>query len=125
MGQDFHAAFGLGATDKGIATVDADGVALAAIQGLNARLEAKIAGQAREIAEERAARQAQAVEIAELRSRSTAEIAGLKRLVENDVTIAQLADRVAHTESLRGELAALRSMLAALLDERKQVANAR
>jgi hypothetical protein len=39
MGQDFHAAFGLGATDKGIATVDADGGALAAIQGLNAKLE--------------------------------------------------------------------------------------
>ncbi|MDQ7029064.1 MAG: tail fiber domain-containing protein [Ardenticatenia bacterium] len=32
--QDFYAAFGLGSTDKGIATVDADGVALAAIQGL-------------------------------------------------------------------------------------------
>ncbi len=35
MAQDFHAAFGLGADDKSIATVDADGVALAAIQGLN------------------------------------------------------------------------------------------
>lgn len=32
--QDFHAAFGLGDTDRAIATVDADGVALAAIQGL-------------------------------------------------------------------------------------------
>jgi len=39
--QDFHAAFGLnGADDKHIATVDADGVALAAIQGLNQKLEA-------------------------------------------------------------------------------------
>ena len=37
--QDFRAAFGLGDTDRGIATVDADGVALAAIQGLNERLE--------------------------------------------------------------------------------------
>ena len=38
--QDFHAAFGLnGADDKHIATVDADGVALAAIQGLNQKLE--------------------------------------------------------------------------------------
>ncbi len=34
MAQDFHAAFGLGADDKHIATVDADGVALAAIQAL-------------------------------------------------------------------------------------------
>jgi len=35
MAQDFHAAFGMGADEKHIATVDADGVALAAIQGLN------------------------------------------------------------------------------------------
>jgi hypothetical protein len=34
MAQDFHAAFGLGDSDKAIATVDADGVALSAIQGL-------------------------------------------------------------------------------------------
>jgi hypothetical protein len=33
--QDFHAAFGLGGSDTTIATVDPDGVALAAIQGLN------------------------------------------------------------------------------------------
>ena len=39
MAQDFHAAFGLGADDKHIATVDADGVALAAIQGLNQKVE--------------------------------------------------------------------------------------
>jgi hypothetical protein len=38
MAQDFHAAFGLG-EDRQIAAVDADGVALAAIQGLNIRLE--------------------------------------------------------------------------------------
>ena len=41
MAQDFHAAFGLGADDKHIATVDADGVALAAIQGLNEKLKEK------------------------------------------------------------------------------------
>jgi hypothetical protein len=35
--QDFHAAFGLGDTDKAIATVDADGVSLAAIQALEKR----------------------------------------------------------------------------------------
>lgn len=40
MAEDFHAAFGLGPDAQGIATVDADGVALAAIQGLAARLEA-------------------------------------------------------------------------------------
>jgi hypothetical protein len=41
MAQDFHAAFGLGTDNKHIATVDADGVALAAIQGLNQKLEQK------------------------------------------------------------------------------------
>ena len=35
MAQDFRAAFGLGPDDKHITTIDADGVALAAIQGLH------------------------------------------------------------------------------------------
>ena len=39
MAQDFYQAFGVGTDDKHIATVDADGVALAAIQGLNEKLE--------------------------------------------------------------------------------------
>jgi hypothetical protein len=38
MAQDFKAAFAVGETDTGISTVDADGVALAAIQGLNQKL---------------------------------------------------------------------------------------
>ena len=42
MAQDFHAAFGLnGPDDKHIATVDEEGVALAAIQGLNQKLNEK------------------------------------------------------------------------------------
>lgn len=42
MAQDFHAAFGLNGTDdKHIATVDEEGVALAAIQGLNEKLNEK------------------------------------------------------------------------------------
>jgi hypothetical protein len=41
VAQDFHAAFGLGCDDKHIATVDADGVALAAIQGLNQKVESE------------------------------------------------------------------------------------
>ena len=43
MAQDFHAAFGLGASDKGISSLDTSGVALAAIQALaseNAELKA-------------------------------------------------------------------------------------
>ncbi len=52
--QDFYAAFGLGRNDKSIANVNLDGVALAAIQGLNAKLEDQattISEQQREIAE--------------------------------------------------------------------------
>jgi hypothetical protein len=41
MAQDFHAAFQVGETDTGITAVDANGVALAAIQGLNEKLEVR------------------------------------------------------------------------------------
>ncbi len=41
MAQDFHAAFGVGADDKHIATIDADGVALAAIQALHGLVKEK------------------------------------------------------------------------------------
>jgi hypothetical protein len=44
MAQDFHAAFGFGNTDTGIMTVDADGVALAAIQAL-AKAQTEVLGQ--------------------------------------------------------------------------------
>jgi hypothetical protein len=40
MAQDFYAAFGVGEDDTHISTVDADGVALAAIQGLHAENQA-------------------------------------------------------------------------------------
>jgi len=45
--QDFYTAFGLGDGDTSIGTVDADGVALAAIQGLcaeNQALKAQVTG---------------------------------------------------------------------------------
>jgi hypothetical protein len=83
MAQDFRAAFGLGESELGINTLDADGVALAAIQGLNAKVEA----QAREAAELRAQ---MAHEVAELRERHAAEVAELRR------TIASLMLALAH-----------------------------
>jgi hypothetical protein len=64
MAQDFHAAFGLGDDDTKLAPMDVQGVALAAIQGLNAKVETQarlIAEQARELA-------ARDAEIALLRS---------------------------------------------------------
>lgn len=51
VAQDFHAAFHVGADNKHIATVDADGVALAAIQGLNRKLEQKLEQKQTEITE--------------------------------------------------------------------------
>jgi hypothetical protein len=42
MAQDFQAAFGLGTLPTAIATVDADGVALAAIQGLNQKVDEQL-----------------------------------------------------------------------------------
>ncbi|MEM1205387.1 MAG: tail fiber domain-containing protein [Acidobacteriota bacterium] len=42
MAQDFHAAFGLGDDDTRISTHDPDGVALAAIQGLNQRMHRQL-----------------------------------------------------------------------------------
>jgi trimeric autotransporter adhesin len=41
MAQDFHRAFAVGENDTTICTVDEEGVALAAIQGLNQKLEAE------------------------------------------------------------------------------------
>jgi hypothetical protein len=41
VAQDFHAAFGAGADDRHIAALDGNGVALAAIQGLNQKVEAR------------------------------------------------------------------------------------
>jgi hypothetical protein len=49
MAQDFYAAFGLGTDDRHIAAIDSDGVALAAIQGLNQKLEAQLKAKDAEI----------------------------------------------------------------------------
>jgi hypothetical protein len=51
IARDFYGAFGLGEDDKHIATVDADGVALAAIQRLHELLREK--GEKRSTLEER------------------------------------------------------------------------
>jgi len=54
MAQDFSEAFGLGDSDKHIGTIDADGIALAAIQGLHEQLaekDKKIAAQQGQIAQ--------------------------------------------------------------------------
>ncbi len=83
--QDFHAAFGLGDSDRTITTIDEGGVALAAIQGLNAKLDlqlqnrnSRIDAQAARIAELEQERAAQAAQMAE----QAAEIAVLRQAVD-------------------------------------------
>jgi len=76
MAQDFYAAFGLGESEKYIGTIDADGVALAALQGLHAQLRQK---------EE---------EIAALRTETDAQLAA------HEARIAELAGRLQRLEAL-------------------------
>jgi len=78
MAQDFYAAFSLGDSDKTIATVDADGVALAAIQGLYRMVQQKDA------------------QIAALKAQSDSEISELKaRLATLETTVKALAQQPA------------------------------
>jgi hypothetical protein len=77
--QDFHAAFGLGANDTTIATVDADGVALAAIQGLNEKVEvrsAKSEAGIRELKAENAALKAELEQLKQLVGTLVSQING-------------------------------------------------
>jgi hypothetical protein len=60
MAQDFYAAFGLGDNDKAIGTIDADGVALAAIQCLYKMLQERVG----EVAQLRAEKDAHTQQIA-------------------------------------------------------------
>lgn len=102
MAGDLHAAFWLGDDARRISTVDADGIALAAVQGVNAKLEAmlkerdlRIAELARALASERAARMAQGSELESQR----AEIVALRSLHEREVgelrrALEQLAARL-------------------------------
>ncbi len=72
MAQDFHAAFGLGVSDKLIDTIDPDGVALAAIQGLNALVqenEQRLAEKDAEIAENKAEIEQMKAQLSELTRR--------------------------------------------------------
>jgi hypothetical protein len=93
MAQDFGDAFRVGVDDKHIGSIDAEGVALAAIQGLYAELK-----------DRDAIISAQKAEIATHES----------RIAEEQSEIAELRERLAQAESLRGELAELKSAVASL-----------
>jgi len=92
MAEAFHDAFGLGADERHIANVDADGVALAAIRGLSARLERK---------KERIEAQAERIdELDDENERLSAENDALRE------RLATLEDRVDGLEAARSESAA-------------------
>jgi hypothetical protein len=75
MAQDFQAAFGYGDSDKHIATIDADGVALAAIQGLHRLLKENDS----RVAELESATRAKDAVITELEAR----VKALEKLVQS------------------------------------------
>ena len=89
MAEDFWSAFGIGYGAHTIADLDARGVALAAIQGLNAKLEAKLVERDATIAAQARDLEAQRAELAELRAKSTADTAELRRAV--DVLLARMS----------------------------------
>ncbi len=84
MAQDFYAAYGLGETDTGISTVDADGVALAAIQGLYTVVQEKDAALAAQQAEIAALRAAQAETDERLAALEAARVETSRRDVSTD-----------------------------------------
>lgn len=98
MAQDFYAAFGLGHDDTGISTVDESGVALAAIQGLNARIEEMSATLRAELQERDVKGKAQAAQLAELQAARDAdrrEIAELRQVLGALLARAALDSRLA------------------------------
>ena len=75
MSEDFYASFGLGGTSRGITTVDAGGVALAAIKGLKLEKDAELA---RLTAEKDAQIAALGAELERLRSEQEKRLAQLE-----------------------------------------------
>jgi septal ring factor EnvC (AmiA/AmiB activator) len=87
MAQDFYAGFSLGNDDRHIMTVDAEGVALAAIQGLHAMLEERM-------------------------SEKDAKIeAQQQAIAEQQREVDELRERLSRVESLRSELDAVKRAL--------------
>ncbi len=88
MAQDFYAAFALGDSDKSIGLLDAAGVALAAIQGLNEKVDERTAALAKLVGEKDAVIATLTGRVAQLEAVSVAsaqlreELSALRRVVE-------------------------------------------
>ena len=93
MAQDFHAAFGLGASDRHISTVDADGVALAAVQGVYKLVQQKDA----DIEKLRSESAELKRELAELRTAQHREVAELRLAIEALMARTSAEGRVAQS----------------------------
>ncbi len=100
MAQDFHRAFNLGNDDKRINTLDTDGVTLAAIQGLNQKLEIENAKLRRELAEQADALRARAKELVTLQSKVSGIESQVERLLQAQVAQEGQASPIpSHSES--------------------------
>lgn len=95
MAQDFRAAFGLGESEVGINTIDADGVALAAIQGLNAKLEERERALRAEVNAKDAQIAALTGRLGKLEQDYARDVADLRVVVELLMARTSAADRVA------------------------------
>jgi ketosteroid isomerase-like protein len=89
MAQDFQAAFAVGESDTMISTIDPDGVAFAAIQGLNAKLDEKTAKTDETVvklqAENKDLRQQLLIQQTQLVAQQTQFEARLKRLEQSTI----------------------------------------
>ena len=99
MAQDFYAAFGVGEDERHISTIDADGVALAAIQGLY-RLSQEQAARIEALEAENETQQRQIEALQEETAELQEEIEGLR---EENV---ELREQI---EDLKAQVAALRA----------------
>ena len=88
MAQDFHAAFGVGENDTTISTVDGQGVALAAIKGLDQQERDDQASTQRQLQEKDAKIEAQQQAIEELRRELDAVKRAVAHLTQNDGPVA-------------------------------------
>jgi hypothetical protein len=107
--QDFYAAFGLGRNDKSIANVNLEGVALAALQGLNAKVD-----------EQTTLLQSRLESAVQEKNRQLAEQAATIRVQQRE--IAELSERVQKAETLAADVVALKAALAELQRGRETVA---
>jgi hypothetical protein len=107
--QDFYEAFGLGRNDKSIANVNLEGVALAAVQGLNAKVD-----------EQTTLLQSRLESAVHEKDRQLAEQAATIR--EQQREIAELSERMQKAETLADDVVALKAVLAELQRGRETVA---